>query len=146
MTTFHKDLRKTLNYVNVIALVAIGAYVWTDYNEDDPAPPKPRVSHLQSPIKPTGTQQLITVRAIGVTDGVTVLDESNTPHLIRLPSDPNSLLEFIDRLKPAPLILPFIEKTPETKETNVQANENRTKVSPRQLSVFEQEQDSYVAG
>ena len=79
MTTSHEDLRKILNYVNVIALVAIGAYVWTDYNGEHPTPLKPRVSHLQSPIIPTGTQQLITVRAIGVTDGVTVLDETNTP-------------------------------------------------------------------
>ena len=71
-------------------------------------------------------------------------------------SDPNSYRKSNDRLivppkfwrdlPRGPRILPFIEKTPETKESNVYANENRTQVSPRQLSVSEQEQDPDVPG
>jgi len=87
MATFHEDLRKILNYVNVIALVAIGAYFWTDYNEERPAPPKPlSVSYLKAPITPTGAPQLIMGSVVGISDGdtVTVRDETNTEHKIRL--------------------------------------------------------------
>ena len=72
MATFHGDLRKILNYVNVLALIAVGAYVWTDYNRKHPAPPKPSDSYVLGPIPPAAAQQLITGRVIGVTDGDTV--------------------------------------------------------------------------
>ncbi len=86
MTTLPEDLRKILNCVNVIALVAIGAYIWTDYNEEHQTPPNHNSSYLQSADTHAGTQRLIYGSVVRLTSGdsVTVRDETHTYHGIRL--------------------------------------------------------------
>ena len=138
MTIRHQQGKALHSTLNTVALIAIAVYLWYAGPEkpaNQAVGPSPTQSAPQ-PVAPWDFRK-----------GV-LLDE---------PSDPNSWLEFIDRLNVPPefwrdlhqpdrRILPFIEKTPETKESNVHANENRNQVSPRQLSVSEQEQDPYVAG
>lgn len=107
-----KALHSTLN---TVALIAITVYLWYAVPEKPANQPVASLPTLSAP-QPGPLRDF--------RKGV-LLDEPSDPNswleYIMDPSisDSNSLREFLDRLKPDNRILPFIEKTPETKERNV---------------------------
>ena len=138
MTTWHQQGKALHPTLNTVALIAIGVYLWYA------GPQKPAIQ----PVASLPTQSAPQPGPLRDFRKGVLLDE---------PSDPNSNFEIFDRRLNLPKyrrdlhqldrrILPFIEKTPETKETNVHANENRNQISPGPLPVSEEEQDSRVAG
>ena len=136
MTIRHQVLSVGWRAFPCCALIAIAVYLW--YAVPEKPANQPVAPSTQSAPQPGPLRDF--------RKGV-LLDELSDPNSYRKSNDRLIVPpKFWRDLPRGPRILPFIEKTPENKETNVHANENRTKVPPRQLSVSEQEQDPSLAG